>query len=53
MLRSIKWDDILADQFDLSGDATGWGMNLSSNLKFGAKTSSACSSSSGRASRTT
>jgi len=35
MLRSIKWDDILADQFDLSGDATGWGINLSSNLKFG------------------
>jgi DcaP outer membrane protein len=33
MLRVIKWDDILDDQFDLSGDATGWGLNLSSNLK--------------------
>ena len=33
MLRWIKWDDILDDQFDLSGDATGWGINLSSNLK--------------------
>ena len=33
MLRLIKWDDILDDQFDLSGDATGWGINLSSNLK--------------------
>jgi glutaminase A len=34
MLRIIKWDDVLADQFDLSGDATGWGVNLSSNVKF-------------------
>jgi hypothetical protein len=33
MLREIKWDDVLADQFDLSGDAVGWGVNLSSNLK--------------------
>jgi hypothetical protein len=30
MLRRIKWDDLLDDQFDLSGDATGWGLNLSS-----------------------
>ena len=36
MLRVIKWDDVLDDQFDLSGDATGWGLNLSSNLKAGA-----------------
>jgi hypothetical protein len=33
MLRLIKWDDVLNDQFDLSGDATGWGVNLSSNFK--------------------
>jgi hypothetical protein len=33
MLRYIKWDDVLDDQFDLSGDAWGWGVNLSSNLK--------------------
>jgi hypothetical protein len=33
LLRVIKWDDVLADQFDLSGHATGWGVNLSSNLK--------------------
>ena len=33
MLRYLKWDDLLDDQFDLSGDATGWGINLSSNLK--------------------
>jgi DcaP outer membrane protein len=35
MLRLVKWDDILDDRFDLSGDATGWGLNLSSNLKAG------------------
>jgi len=32
-LRRIKWDDLLDDQFDLSGSATGWGLNFSSNLK--------------------
>jgi hypothetical protein len=32
MLRWIKWDDVLDDQFELSGDGTGWGINLSSNL---------------------
>ena len=32
-LRRIVWDDVLADQFDLSGNATGWGLNFSSNLK--------------------
>jgi DcaP outer membrane protein len=31
-LRYIKWDDVLQDQFDLSGHATGWGINLSSNV---------------------
>jgi hypothetical protein len=33
ILRVIKWDDVLDDQFDLSGDATGWGLNVSSNVK--------------------
>jgi len=33
MLREIKWDDVLDDEVQLSGDATGWGLNLSSNLK--------------------
>lgn len=33
MLRWIKWDDTLEDAFDLSGDATGWGINLSANYK--------------------
>jgi DcaP outer membrane protein len=35
ILRLIKWDDTRDDAFDLSGDATGWGLNVSSNLKFG------------------
>lgn len=35
MLRAIRWDDVLADDFDLSGSATGWGINLSSNLNVG------------------
>jgi nucleoside-specific outer membrane channel protein Tsx len=32
MLREMKWDDVNDDQLDLSGSATGWGINLSSNL---------------------
>ena len=32
MLRKINWDDTLVDDFNLSGDAWGWGINLSSNL---------------------
>src|SRR4051794_31775718 len=35
MLRLIKYDDVLEDQFDLSGSQTGWGLNLSSNLNAG------------------
>jgi hypothetical protein len=35
ILRQIKWDDVLDDQYDLTGSATGWGINLSSNLKAG------------------
>ena len=34
MLRYIKWDDRGTDEFDLSGSETGWGVNLSSNIKF-------------------
>jgi hypothetical protein len=34
ILRQIKWDDLNGDQFDLGGDATGWGINVSSNIKF-------------------
>jgi hypothetical protein len=32
-VRKINWDDTLADKYDLSGGATGWGLNFSSNLK--------------------
>ena len=35
IVRFIKWDDTNADQFDLSGNATGWGLNLSTNLNLG------------------
>jgi hypothetical protein len=35
LLGQMKWDDLLDDAFDLSGDATRWGINLSSNIKFG------------------
>jgi hypothetical protein len=38
LLGWMKWDDILDDQFDLSGSATRWGINLSSNVKFGGST---------------
>jgi hypothetical protein len=37
MLRQMKWDDLNTDQFDLTGDATGWGINLSSNIKVAQK----------------
>jgi hypothetical protein len=33
VVRRINWDDVLADQFDLSGHATGWGLNLSGIYK--------------------
>ena len=35
ILRRINWDDTLDDEFDLSGDATAWGWNVSSNIKAG------------------
>jgi hypothetical protein len=33
IIRYIKWDDVLDDQFELSGSAVGWGINLSSNFR--------------------
>jgi hypothetical protein len=33
ILRQMKWDDMNDDELDLSGEDTGWGINLSSNLK--------------------
>jgi hypothetical protein len=35
IVRYMKWDDLNTDAFDLSGDATGWGVNLSSNIHAG------------------
>ena len=35
-LRRLSWDETLDDQFDLSDSATGWGVNLSSNINIGA-----------------
>lgn len=36
IVRRIQWDDTLDDAFDFSGDATGWGLNLSSVVSLGA-----------------
>lgn len=33
ILRRIQWDDINDDEYDLSGDVLGWGINFSTNLK--------------------
>jgi hypothetical protein len=33
IVRKMKWDDTNDDQYDLTGEATGWGVNLSTNLK--------------------
>lgn len=35
IVRYIRWDDTVPDPIDLSGHATGWGVNLSSNVKLG------------------
>ena len=37
ILRLIRWDDRLSDAFELSGEATGWGINASSNWKVGSR----------------
>jgi hypothetical protein len=39
IVRQMKWDDLNTDQFDLSGDATRLGLNLSSNVKIAKNTS--------------
>jgi hypothetical protein len=38
IVRIIRWDDLVDDQIDLSGKATGWGVDLTSNIKLGADT---------------
>jgi hypothetical protein len=37
LVRRIAWKDIGNSPFELSGDAIGWGLNLSSGIKFGEK----------------
>jgi hypothetical protein len=34
-LRKLTWDDLNTDKFDLSGDAVGWGLNLTTGLNMG------------------
>ena len=34
IMRRMEWDDLGAQPSDVSGSATGWGVNLSSNVKF-------------------
>jgi hypothetical protein len=34
MLRYMAWEDMNDDEIDISGNAVGWGLNLSSNLNF-------------------
>ena len=36
IVRYMKWEDLGQEAYDLSGDAIGWGLNLSSNIKLGA-----------------
>jgi hypothetical protein len=35
LLRRIKWDDLQDDNVDLSGSATGWGLNLTGSVNAG------------------
>ncbi len=35
ILRYIEWEDNGTDEYDLSGDTVGWGINLSSNINLG------------------
>ena len=34
IVRKIEWKDQNNDQYNLSGDAVGWGLNLSTNINF-------------------
>ncbi|MGI9221962.1 MAG: DcaP family trimeric outer membrane transporter [Woeseiaceae bacterium] len=35
ILRQIEWNDLNDDAIDLSGSETGWGLNVSTNIRFG------------------
>jgi len=36
IVRWMEWEDQVPDAVDLSGDAVGWGLNVSTNVKLGA-----------------
>jgi hypothetical protein len=38
IVRRIEWEDQDGTNPDLTGDATGWGLNLSTNVKIGSRT---------------
>jgi hypothetical protein len=38
IFRRIEWEDMNDDSLNLSGDALGWGVNFSTNIKLGKKT---------------
>jgi len=38
IVRYIKWEDQNNDQYNFSGDAVGWGLNLTTNIKAGKNT---------------
>ena len=38
IVRRMEWEDQTPTPFDLSGDATGWGLNLSTNINLGKST---------------
>jgi hypothetical protein len=38
IVRSMKWEDQTPTPLDLSGDAMGWGLNLSTNINIGKST---------------
>jgi hypothetical protein len=38
IIGRMSWDDLTADQYELSGSATRWGLNVSSNVKVGSST---------------
>lgn len=38
IVRKIEWEDLGQQPYDFSGEAIGWGFNLSTNIKIGQKT---------------
>ena len=53
IVGKMSWDDLLDDGLDLGGSAARWGLNFTSNIKFGDSTTLRLGTPSARASRTT